>query len=119
MSEGTSKGVGHTTNSQTTRNRKKIVKICNVQQFFCHNKLVKLHSYVFTWIFFNSKLCLNFANVSLIGGLCWSHTQASKPLVIVKNTLGLPKFTIVMQCHANKHAFRGFILDAVIKIWLR
>jgi hypothetical protein len=51
---------------------------------------------------------LNF--VSLVGGLCWSHTQASKLLVIVKNTLELPKFITVMQCSVIKNAFGDFIL---------
>jgi hypothetical protein len=36
--------------------------------------------------------------VSLVGGLCWSHTRASKLLVIVKNTQELSNFTIVLQC---------------------
>jgi hypothetical protein len=85
---------------QTTLNRKKD-KSCNIQQFFCHNKLVKLHFYRFTWIFFiKSRL-----RCSLVGELCWSHTQASKPLVIFKNTLELPKFTIVMQRNDNKKRF--------------
>jgi hypothetical protein len=57
--------------------------------------------------------------VSLVGGLCWSHTQASKPLVIVKNTLELTKFTILMQCYDNENAVGGFILDVFIQNRLR
>jgi hypothetical protein len=53
--------------------------------------------------------------VSLAGGICWSHTQASvKPLVIVKNTLELPKCTIVMQCYDNNNAFGGSIMELIL-----
>jgi hypothetical protein len=53
--------------------------------------------------------------VSLVGGLYWSHTQASKPLVINKNTLELPKLTIVMQFNDNNNTFGGFTLDVFIQ----
>jgi hypothetical protein len=54
------------------------------------------------FFFKNSKSASLTLLVSLVGGLCWSHTKASKPLVIVKNTLELPKFNIFMQCYDNK-----------------
>jgi hypothetical protein len=60
------------------------------------------------------------ASLTLLIGLCWSHTQASKPLGIVKkNTLELPKITTVMQCYDNKNAFSGFILNVFILNRLR
>jgi hypothetical protein len=63
---------------------------------------------------------IGFVNfVSLVGGLCWSHTKAFKPLVIVKNALELYTFTIVMQFYDNKNAFGGFILDVFFQNRLR
>jgi hypothetical protein len=68
----------------------------------------------FSWIFLLKISFINFACFTHIG-LCWSHTQASKPLgIIEKNTLELPKITIVMQCYDNKNALSGFILNVFI-----